>query len=427
MGYSNGTVYKPVSVYDVQRALGVSSADVGTLCKSNRINKFSRYKPISYQKISMVTDSERASVNHGITVPDVVLTNAITRANMIDACANDWDYTKPSGTASSPYRLTDFVKPDATGLGYYHSAVPPIQCVGAQYGWEYLKGKNKTLDFIINFDLDPDESTLNLQATDFITGNMDLREWKFKVYIDGLGGLWGDSLYILDSHGEIQGTTVTVRLPTTSTGTYTLDVYVCMYRWTESGYEVIPLPKNQFFNNFPASLRIIDDAQQSGGGIAGGTTQEMFENVLFGYNINNASTFKTAYQTTDNGTAEYTLAGNGDLYVKMNLTNTSGSTSTIAKNDFELYLQDIRCVPQTMYNSSGTSVSSVNIPNNSTVAIYLYFSEIFQQIGSDWTYSNKNNAWSMDFKRNNATLFNCDFYCMKYENSPSQTIGWIQK
>jgi hypothetical protein len=39
MSYSDGKISGAVSVYDVQRALGVSSDDAATLCTSNKINK----------------------------------------------------------------------------------------------------------------------------------------------------------------------------------------------------------------------------------------------------------------------------------------------------------------------------------------------------------------------------------------------------
>ena len=43
----NGIISAPVSIYDVKRALGESSNDLATLCKSENINIWSKYKPIS--------------------------------------------------------------------------------------------------------------------------------------------------------------------------------------------------------------------------------------------------------------------------------------------------------------------------------------------------------------------------------------------
>lgn len=427
MSVSNGIITKPLKMPDdLARVLGVGT-DLELICKASSINKYARYKPLVVAKKENLTESDRASVNHGLSCPEVVTSSTVRNSTaVISACSKSWAYTKPYGTSASPYRLTDFAKPDSNSIGYYHDAVPPIQCVGSHNGWTFLKGTSQQLQFRMNFDLDPDDSVYNLQADDFMTGNIDLRDWKFLAYVDGLGGLWGESDYILDYAGELQGDTLTITLPTTSTGTYRLDVYVCMYRYNSGHYEFIPLPDDTYHNNFPATLQIIDDAQQSGGGIAGNTTQEQFQNVAFGYDTDSTH-FKTAYVSTDNGTAEYSMKGDGSLYVMLNLTNTSGQTSTINRGDFELYIDGYRCVPSTMYNSSWSSVSSVNIANNSTVTIYLFFNDIFSQLGNDWTSSNQNNSWSMDFKRNYSTLFNCDFYCMRYQNASPATRGWVTR
>ena len=47
MGYSNGIITAPVSIYDVQRALGiVGGGDLGTLIRDGNINMFAKYKPV---------------------------------------------------------------------------------------------------------------------------------------------------------------------------------------------------------------------------------------------------------------------------------------------------------------------------------------------------------------------------------------------
>ena len=43
----NGIISAPVSIDDVKQALGESSNDLATLCKSENINIWSKYKPIS--------------------------------------------------------------------------------------------------------------------------------------------------------------------------------------------------------------------------------------------------------------------------------------------------------------------------------------------------------------------------------------------
>ncbi len=49
MSYNSetGIISAPVSIDDVKQALGESSNDLATLCKSENINIWSKYKPIS--------------------------------------------------------------------------------------------------------------------------------------------------------------------------------------------------------------------------------------------------------------------------------------------------------------------------------------------------------------------------------------------
>ena len=66
MGYVGNIVVKPVSIYDVQQALGTSENDLGTLCTRTSINMWAKYKPINYNAIGIITDANRATKNYGI-------------------------------------------------------------------------------------------------------------------------------------------------------------------------------------------------------------------------------------------------------------------------------------------------------------------------------------------------------------------------
>lgn len=422
MGYSNGIVTAPVSVSDVQSAIGSSSSDLATLCTNSNINKWARYKPIRYAKISAITESERRSVNHGIVIPDVTRISSLTVSAIQDAAANDWGYNKPNGGSSAPYRLTDFALTNS--VGYYRDAVPPIQIVYPRGGWTFMRGSSQRRTMTIYFDLDPDDSTVNLQADDFITSNINLNEWKFIAALSGyVSGTWDSDTILSDN--LINGNFIEIDIPN-GTGSYNVRVAVCMYRYNSGKYELIPVPKYGNVDNSNLTLKIIDDAQASGGGIGGNTSEEMFNNVSFGYSLD--GTYKTAWECTDNGIAKYCMKGDGSIYVKMNLTNKSGATSTILMSDFKLDLDGkANRVPNTMYNASKSSVSSISIPNNDTVTCYLYFDNIFSAIGADWSTSNKNSSFSMDFSRSGATLIGGDIYCMLYTNASPATRGWVER
>ena len=48
MSFTNGIINAPVSIDDVKTAIGVTSGDLGSLCQSQKVNKFSKMKPVAF-------------------------------------------------------------------------------------------------------------------------------------------------------------------------------------------------------------------------------------------------------------------------------------------------------------------------------------------------------------------------------------------
>ena len=103
----------------VGQTIGVASRDVGTLCSSSLINKWSKYKPVIYPVIATAGIAnwwKTLDGNCGFAIPEYSNIN-----NLVTAIINGvtWNYNKPTGGASSPYRLGDF-------RGYAHNADIPF-------------------------------------------------------------------------------------------------------------------------------------------------------------------------------------------------------------------------------------------------------------------------------------------------------------
>ena len=103
----------------VGQTIGVASRDVGTLCSSSLINKWSKYKPVRYPVISTtgITNWWKAvDGNCGLSIPEYLNID-----NLVAAITNGavWIYNKPTGGISSPYRFGDF-------RGYEHTASRPF-------------------------------------------------------------------------------------------------------------------------------------------------------------------------------------------------------------------------------------------------------------------------------------------------------------
>lgn len=97
----------------VGNTLGVASKDVGVLCSSSLINKWSKNKPVRYNTTSPITDSQRKEVYYGFDIANMVKTDAVSAASI------NWNYLKPLGGANSPYRLGDFRSYDHTATHVY--------------------------------------------------------------------------------------------------------------------------------------------------------------------------------------------------------------------------------------------------------------------------------------------------------------------
>lgn len=116
----------PITTTKVANTLGISSRDVGTLCTSDRINKWAKYKPVCYYN-TIVGDPDiicKAKYNnadgtgvygahsngdYGIAPGYMEKRDFDNTGDQVrEACEYDWHYQGPTGGASYPYRLGDF-------------------------------------------------------------------------------------------------------------------------------------------------------------------------------------------------------------------------------------------------------------------------------------------------------------------------------
>ena len=122
MPYNNNLITAPVSIHDVQQALGVSENDLATLCMDNNINMKSAHKPVYMSKIAPLTDNDLATgradsidgyfISYGIkmrrssNVDDYIDTSAL--ANYFPVKDAPWAYDKPVEDGTNAFRLSDF-------------------------------------------------------------------------------------------------------------------------------------------------------------------------------------------------------------------------------------------------------------------------------------------------------------------------------
>jgi hypothetical protein len=215
MSYNSdsGIISAPVSIDDVKRALGESSNDLATLCKSENINIWSKYKPISckgeFKEYPIREDSEEIAtssyskytcvVRCGMNIPMDTYKNLRNNYGgegfAIEACKNlyiDNVYGQtggihdnkttmvsgkhfPKGGANSPYRLSDFrnYSSKATSNAFMTS-IPQFHTVEVYYS------SIRKFNCVLYMNTHMDNNT-NLTMDDIIT-DLSLA-WSFWIQI----------------------------------------------------------------------------------------------------------------------------------------------------------------------------------------------------------------------------------------------------
>lgn len=215
MSYNSetGIISAPVSIDDVKQALGESSNDLATLCKSENINIWSKYKPISckgeFKEYPIREDSEEivtssyskytCVVRCGMNIPMDTYKNLRNNYGgegfAIEACKNlhinnvygltggihDNTTTMvsgkhfPKGGANSPYRLSDFRNYNSKATSNrFLTSLPQFHNVEVYYS------SIRKFNCVLYMDTHVDNNT-NLTMDDIIT-DLSLA-WSFWIQI----------------------------------------------------------------------------------------------------------------------------------------------------------------------------------------------------------------------------------------------------
>lgn len=221
MSISNGLVTKPIGLFEVTQMLGEKSMDIGTVCTSDNIRKWSRCKPIKCSGVEPIDEAKRKANTYGLKIP--ILSG--TFRSCIDEIVNQtektkWDYIKPTGGLASPYRLTDFEY-------YYHHANPPFPYTYQnKFDLYVYEGEG---EITVRFDRWVDEApeglgfpSFNVKLEDLITsagaGNYDFQNFKFAVVlVNPLGST--DNYRLFESAGTLADDDFNVKITSSRNGT----------------------------------------------------------------------------------------------------------------------------------------------------------------------------------------------------------------
>ena len=120
----------------VKTTIGASTNDVGGLCVHPSVNKWSKWKPVRWNKVDGITLANLEAINYGISYSSYANIDAVKQA--YQSGTDGWVYQKPRGGALEPYRLGDF-------RNYEHSAIAPIAGAGATSRVQNIQGGQTTI------------------------------------------------------------------------------------------------------------------------------------------------------------------------------------------------------------------------------------------------------------------------------------------
>ena len=109
-----------ISTSLVGQTLGSGSRDVGALCTHPNINKWSKWKPVRFNKVTGLTEANLQSVSFGLTIQEVSPAQLPSTKALENSMFIGGDYLRPrGGSFNESYRLGDF-------RNYEHNSIPPI-------------------------------------------------------------------------------------------------------------------------------------------------------------------------------------------------------------------------------------------------------------------------------------------------------------
>ena len=95
----------PINTTKIAKTLSVSSRNIGELCDSSKVNKWSFWKPVHYPSIEGITDEILYWLDGGYNITS---SQNVDEAMLNVSNGQTWEYIKPEGDGMSPYRAGDF-------------------------------------------------------------------------------------------------------------------------------------------------------------------------------------------------------------------------------------------------------------------------------------------------------------------------------
>ena len=333
-----------ISTTLVANTIGVGGNDVGTLCTSSKINKWSKWKPVSYQTMGSLTLDQLKEINYGLTTTPVTNPDDLT----------EWLCIRPSGGSSSPYRLGDF-------RNYNHAATSPFFPI-SDFDVNKLDTSTCRIDFMFNTG-----------GSDTLIGLSDFIGTTIGALYIGVILNDGTTNYIKTSNVNLNDGAAYIEFPIKTgyfekfIGALNAKIVLCTLPFTS----VTPLSSVTGNTYYPFLVGNISEATCVIN-VRDSIALSMYATKISKSPTILSTSIETYITTPANPDAFYFGTKYGELYLTISATNNSSNDVSIG-NHFALEAMPsivgtfssgiINCQ---LYDSAGTAINSLIVPANSS-------------------------------------------------------------
>ena len=214
MAHSSTVISAPVNMpTDLAAVLGISGTDLAANCTSSAINMWAKGKPegvasgLQAMPVGILTNAMRALNGYGIRT--LYQNGYGSLSGLVSDLRNNsvrsmFEYIKPSGGSSSPYRLADF-------NGYYHEANTPIWSPYNPTDTLRVNGDG-TLQLYFYTNVNGSEMEIGLKDLRFTSDNHTFADYYFGILI------YDNSSYYAATQNHVMGSSWQEGLDVTLTG-----------------------------------------------------------------------------------------------------------------------------------------------------------------------------------------------------------------
>ena len=346
-----------ISVAMVKAKLSAATNDVGQLCTHENINKWSKWKPVRHNSLVPITQAQLESpeVNFGLKPP----TRNTDYTKIVDT---KWTYEKPTGLSTSPYRLEDF-------RNYYHNAGA---IASADQNVKINKATNTTKMFGLIMNTGENDYQIGLNDFGGVIGS----------YYYGIVFENGNNKYIQTATKTLEGGgmdfTANLNEAAFSGTSVILNHLLCskavptMQTLTSQGtIYYMPIPSKDFEK----------------GKVTAQITQAPSVSRTVTHISSVAGRMMFPIGTYTDGMNPPPFTTSGGVYLKLLLTN-SGSTNVVFGGNFTInatptyFGSNTNKFQATLSNDTGTSISSISVPANSSVSVNIGADNVMNMNGS---------------------------------------------